>query len=130
MRRGCTRMLYLAQPVLANAIWGVAYLVSARLRRPLVGVFANAWYPFPPDFRASRAYKDVFCFESVVWGLYLLARSGLRLGFLLAGGIGAFVLVVAVTGPPVFLALIAWSVWYARRRFTTNSSSYAAPALS
>ena len=39
--------VYLAQPVLANAAWGVAFLVSARFGRPLAGVLACAWYPFP-----------------------------------------------------------------------------------
>ena len=39
--------VYLAQPVLLSALWGVAYVVSAAVGRPLIGLFAVAWYPFP-----------------------------------------------------------------------------------
>ncbi|MDQ3875618.1 MAG: hypothetical protein M3322_08765, partial [Actinomycetota bacterium] len=38
--------VYLATPVIANAVWGLAFLVSAAIRRPLAGLFACAWYPF------------------------------------------------------------------------------------
>ena len=72
-------VVYLAQPVIVSAVWGVAYLVSAAIGRPLIGVFADAWYPFPDSVKASRTYRRIFSFESVVWGVYLLARSGLRM---------------------------------------------------
>ena len=71
--------VYLAQPVLTNAIWGAAFLVSVALGRPLAGVLACAWYPFPPSFRETEAFKRVFGIESLVWGLGFLTRSGIRL---------------------------------------------------
>ena len=107
--------VYLAQPVLANAAWGVAFLVSAALRRPLAGALACAWYPFPPSYRETDRFRSVYSVESVVWGLYLLARSALRLAALLAGGVEAFFVVAIVTGPPLMLALVAWSIHYAIR---------------
>jgi hypothetical protein len=109
--------VYLAQPVVLSACWGIAHLVSAAIRRPLIGVFARAWYPFPPEFRASQPYRREFGMQSVVWGIYCLARSGLRLAVLLAGGIGSFVLASFVTGTPVLVALVLWGVWHARRAF-------------
>jgi hypothetical protein len=108
--------VYLAQPVIFSACWGIAYLVSAVIR-PLIGVFARAWYPFPPEFRASAIYRREFGMQSLVWGVYCLARSALRLGVLLAGGVGGFVLVSFVTGTPVLVALVLWGVWHARRVF-------------
>jgi len=45
--------VYLAQPIVLSAGWGVAYLVSAAIGRPLIGLFAQVWYPFPPAFRAG-----------------------------------------------------------------------------
>ena len=39
--------VYLAQPVLLAAAWGLAFWVSIPLGRPLAGVLADAWYPFP-----------------------------------------------------------------------------------
>ena len=38
-------VVYLAQPVLANAAWGFAFLISAAIGRPLAGALACAWYP-------------------------------------------------------------------------------------
>jgi Protein of unknown function (DUF3159) len=109
--------VYFAQPVVFSACWGIAYLVSAAIGRPLIGVFARAWYPFPPDFRASDPYRREFGMQSVVWGIYCLARSALRLAVLLAGGIGSFVVVSFVTGTPLLVALVLWGLWHARRAF-------------
>ena len=69
-------VVYLAQPVIAGAIWGIANIVSALIGRPLAGVFADSWYSFPPIIKSSRTYRRVFGIESIVWGGYLLARSG------------------------------------------------------
>jgi Protein of unknown function (DUF3159) len=110
--------VYLAQPVVLSACWGIAYLTSAALGRPLIGLFAQAWYPFPPDFRAALPYRREFGLQSVVWGVFCLARAALRLAALLGSGIGGFVLVSFATGTPLFCALVAWGVWHARRTFS------------
>jgi Protein of unknown function (DUF3159) len=109
--------LYLAQPVVLSALWGVAYLVSAAVGRPLIGLFATAWYPFPAWFRSSAPYRREFGLQSVVWGVYCLLRGGLRLFVLLHTGVGGFVLVSIATGVPALAALVAWGLWHARRAF-------------
>lgn len=110
--------VYLAQPVVLSGLWAVAYFASVAIGRPLIGVFANAWYPFPPWFRASAPYKREFGLQSIVWGVYCLARAGLRLFVLLHSGVGGFVLISLVTGFPFFFALVAWGIWHARRVFS------------
>lgn len=110
-------VVYLAQPVVVSAIWGLACLVSVAIRRPLMGVFADAWYSFPPEVKGSKTYLRIFSVESVVWGLYFLARSGLRMLVLLTGSIGSFVVVQALTGIPFMIVLIVWSVSYSVRGF-------------
>ncbi len=85
-------VVYLAQPVLLNAIWGLLYLGSVAVGRPLMGAIAQAWYPFPDEVRRTETFRR-------------------------AGSLGSFVLVNAITGVPITLALIAWSVRYAIRRF-------------
>jgi hypothetical protein len=114
-------VVYLAQPVLVSAIWGLANIGSAVIGRPLAGVFADAWYPFPPEVKASRTYRRVFGIESIGWGVYLLARSGVRMFVLTSEGVGAFVAVQFVTGIPFTLALVAWSIWYATRAFERST---------
>jgi Protein of unknown function (DUF3159) len=111
--------VYLAQPVVLSACWGVAYLASVAVGRPLIGIFANVWYPFPPEFRASVPYRHEFGLQSVVWGVYCLGRAGLRLAVLLSAGVGGFVLVSLLTGIPLLVALVVWGLWHARRSFRT-----------
>lgn len=120
--------VYLATPVVAGAVWGLAFLGSAVAGRPLAGALACAWYPFPPEFRRTKQFKRVYGFESVVWGGYLLGRSGVRLLALLHGGVGGLVLVTALTGTPAMLGLIAWSIWYAIRKLSDDAPDAAAHA--
>jgi len=110
--------VYLAQPVVLSALWSLAYFVSVAIGRPLIGVFANAWYPFPAWFRASAPFKREFGLQSIVWGVYCLARAGLRLFVLLHSGVGGFVLISLVTGFAFFFALVGWGIWHARRVFS------------
>jgi intracellular septation protein A len=118
--------VYLAQPVVLSACWGVAYLASVMLGRPLIGVFANAWYPFPPAFRASDPFRREFSMQSIVWAVYCLGRAALRLVVLLRSGVGGFVLVSVVTGAPFLAVLVFWGLWHARRVF--SRLDVAAPA--
>jgi hypothetical protein len=115
--------VYLATPVLANAVWALAFLGSAALRRPLAGALACAWYPFTREFRETDAFKRVYGVESVVWGLYLLARSAVRLVVLLHSGLGTYLVVVFLTGTPAMLGLLAWSIWYAIRGLSDDDGA-------
>jgi Protein of unknown function (DUF3159) len=107
--------VYLAQPVLLTAAWGLVFALSVPLRRPLAGALACAWYPFPPAFRETTAFKRVFGTISLVWAAYFLARSALRLAILLQGSLGSFLAITFVTGTPVMLVLLAWSIRYSTR---------------
>lgn len=112
--------VYLAQPVLANAAWGFAFLVSAAIRRPLSGALACAWYPFPREFRQTAEFKRVFGVQSLVWGAYFLARSGIRMAALLYGSLESFLAIVFLTGTPVMFLLIVWSIRHAMRELTSS----------
>jgi hypothetical protein len=107
--------VYLAQPVLVAAVWGLLFIVSVPLGRPLAGTLAGAWYPFPRWFRETEPFKRVFGVESLVWGAYFFARSGVRLAALVNGSLESFLLVTLLTGTPAMLVLIAWSIRYAMR---------------
>ena len=109
--------VYLAQPVLLSAAFGIAFLVSAAIGRPLAGVFASEIYPFPPEVRASATFVHVFGRVSVVWGIYQLLRSATRLVALIGGGIEVFLVINLVTGVPLTAGLMSWSVWYGLRGF-------------
>jgi hypothetical protein len=110
-------IVYLAQPVLLAAALGFAFLVSVAVGRPLAGVFADEIYPFPPEVRRSATFARVFARISILWGLYQLLRSGIRLLALFGGGVEVFVVVNLLTGVPLTAGLMSWSVWYALRSF-------------
>ncbi|HET7808126.1 MAG TPA: hypothetical protein VFK71_06475, partial [Gaiellaceae bacterium] len=95
--------------------WGLAFVASVPLRRPLAGALACAWYPFPRWYRETAPFKRVFGVESLVWGAYFFARSGIRLAVLLQGSLESFLVIVFLTGTPAMLALMLWSIRYAMR---------------
>lgn len=118
--------VYLAQPVLLAAAWGAAFVVSVVVGRPLAGVLACAWYPFPQWLRESPDFKRVYTVESLVWGGYFLARSALRLAILLNGSIGGFLVITFLTGTPVTILLLVWSIRYAMRGLAATDPPAAA----
>ena len=107
--------VYLAQPVLVAAAWGLAFFGSVALGRPLAGALAGAWYPFPRWLRETPDFKRVYGIESLVWGAYFLTRSGIRLAVLLNGSLESFLLVTLLTGTPAMLLLLAWSIRFSIR---------------
>jgi intracellular septation protein A len=109
--------LYLIQPVILSAAFGLAFLLSPLLGRPLAGVFASELYPFPEAVRESQTYRRVFGRISIAWGVYQLFRSALRAVTLLGLGVDLYVVVNFVTGVPMITAMMSWSIWYGIRSF-------------
>ena len=108
--------VYLAQPVILNLGLGLVFLVTTLRGKPFAGQFAEELYPFPPEVKESETFRRAFARVSVVWAVYFLLRSIIRL-YMLSGSIDAFVVVSAATGIPLTAAMMTWSVWYATRAF-------------
>jgi hypothetical protein len=102
--------VYLALPALQSGGFGLVFLGSAAVGRPLTGVIAQEMRPIAAEVVASRTYRRVFARSSVVWGVYLLLRSALRLIVLATGALGWFVVVNGVTGVPFAAVLTGWSI--------------------
>jgi hypothetical protein len=109
--------IYLAIPVFVSAAYGLAFIGSIAIGRPLAGVFAEEMLTLPDEVKASRTHRRTFSLISLAWGFYMVARSALRLLVLVALGVDAFVAVGFVTGFPVTMALMSWSIWYGVRSF-------------
>jgi len=109
--------VYLAQPVLVNGVYGLTFLVSAAIGRPLAGVFAREVHEFPDEVKASRTYRHVFGRISVAWGVFLLLRSVIRLLTLSVWSVEGYLLVNVATGVPLMIGMMTWSIWYGFRGF-------------
>ncbi len=109
--------LYLAQPAIVSGGYGLAFIGSVVVRKPLTAAFAEDMYPFPDEVKQSETYRRAFTRISLVWGVYLLMRSALRVVTLTGLSVEAFLLVNLLTGAPITAALIGWSVWYGVRFF-------------
>src|SRR5262249_36965519 len=51
---------YFAPPVLINGVYGLGFLVSVAIGRPLAGVLAMESYPIPPEVRRLPAFRRAF----------------------------------------------------------------------
>ena len=120
-----TAIGYLLPPVLANGFYGLAFLVSTAIGRPLAGMFATEIYPFTPSMKTSPTFRRTFSVISLVWGCMFLGRCVLRLVTLSWGNVDVFVAFNLVTGAPVNVLLMVWSLRYGIRRFRQAA---AAPA--
>lgn len=109
--------IYLAIPVIVNAGYGLVFIGSTLFGRPLAGVFAEELFPLPDEVKASRTHRRVFAQISLTWGVYMVSRSAFRLFVLVVFGVDLFVAVGFVTGFPVTMALMSWSIWYGVRSF-------------
>ncbi len=109
--------IYLAIPVFVNAGYGLAFIGSIAIGRPLAGIFAEEMLTLPDEVKASRTHRRTFGVISLAWGTYMVSRSALRLFVLVTLGVDAFVAIGFVTGFPVTMALMSWSIWYGVRSF-------------
>jgi hypothetical protein len=119
---------YFAPAVVANTLGGLVFLGSVMIGRPLAAVFATESYPFPPEIKASAAFRRIFGRISLVWAAYLLTRGVLRLLMLVYTSVEAFLVVSVATGLPLSGAIVAWSFWYAVRVFRASAPRAEGPA--
>jgi hypothetical protein len=114
---------YFAPAVIINGVYGVVFLVSVLIGRPLAGVFAAESYPFTPEIKASPTFRSIFSVISLVWAAYLMTRAAVRWLTLTRASVEIFIMVNIATGIPVTTAILTWGIWYAFRRFQRELGS-------
>jgi hypothetical protein len=106
---------FFAPQLVSSGVWGIAFLGSVAIGRPLVGVFARELFPMPDDIRASDGFQRLTGTLSLVFGASILVRGVLRYVQLRNGSIDGYLLVTLITGPPVTALTIVWGLWFSRR---------------
>jgi hypothetical protein len=106
---------YFVPPVIVNAVYGMAFLVSVLIGRPLAGTFASETYAFPPQVRPPRPFAASS--RECRWRGPRTCWRGARSDSLRSLTVEGVIVVNLLTGIPFTAALMAWSVWYGVRGF-------------
>jgi uncharacterized membrane protein len=114
-------IVYFFQPVVVDSAIAVLFLGSVFARRPIIGEFARESYPFPPEVRESATFKTIYGRITLVWGTYYVLRALARLASLASGSVEVVLVVSAITGTPVIIALIVFTFWYSVRSFRRSA---------
>jgi hypothetical protein len=107
--------LYFMQPVAATAAVGVAFLVSALTRRPLIDRLARDFCPFEPEMLTHPVTRRVFRQLSLLWAAVMLVNAGAVTWLLLSTSLARFVVERTALSWTLTLAAIAVSTWHFTR---------------
>jgi hypothetical protein len=112
--------VYLAIPLCINICYGLVFIGSIFVGRPLAGIFAEELMPLPDEVKQSRTHRRIFGRITLAWGVTMVVRSSARLFLLITFGVDVFVASSFLTGFPITGALLAWSIWYGVRGFRNS----------
>lgn len=112
--------VYLAQDAAVDILLALAFSGSLALRRPLTAVYAREIFPVPGEIERSETYASIFRRTTIVWTCYFLCCAAVRLAVLFSASVDVYVLVAALTGAPVIVALLVWSVWFSIRSLRSS----------
>jgi intracellular septation protein A len=109
--------VYLAMEIGIDAL--IASIVLGLLAggRPLAELFAQEVFPLPEEMRDSDTFRHAMRTITLVWGLYFLTRSLVRLAALLTLTTDGYVLVASLSDAPFLIGILAWSVHYTTKAF-------------
>ena len=99
--------------VAQNAIYGVVFLVSVLVRRPLIGYLAQGFYRWPSGYIRDDRVRPAFTVASLAWVVLFGVRAVTYTVLILAGKAAWLGAVVLVLGWPAFAATIFFSYRYA-----------------
>ena len=107
--------VYFMQPVAATAAIGVAFLVSAITRRPLIDRLARDFCPLEPEMLRHPVTRQVFRQLSLLWAVVLLVNAGVVTWLFLSTSLARFVVERTALSWSLTLAAIAVSTWHFTR---------------
>ncbi|MGB4135504.1 MAG: DUF3159 domain-containing protein [Microbacterium sp.] len=106
---------------ITNIAYGTAFLVSALVRWPLIGVVTGFLTGEGLAWRDDARRRRAFGWLTVGWAGLFLVRLGVQLPFYFAGDVAMLGTVKLVMGLPLFAALLAVT-WIVARRLSPRAS--------
>lgn len=98
--------------VAQNGIYGLVFLGSILIRRPLIGLFAQLVYQLPKEYLADDRVRPAYSVATWAWVVLFLGRAIIYATLILAGQAEALGAVVLVVGWPGFAAAVFFSYRY------------------
>ena len=92
-------VIYFLQPTIATAVFGLAFLVSVPLRRPLVERLALDFVPLDDDTRAHPLLQRFFRAVTLWWAFTSMVNFTITLWLLLNESPTTFVVIKSFLGP-------------------------------
>lgn len=126
---GGARMLQLREKLVTGLV-GLAFLLSAAIRRPLIYELARAGMVRRGDAEAERMrglvddplFRRSMTIMTVVWGLSLIADVAIAIVLVFTLSIKDYMIAGPITGYALLGGLGPWTFWYSRRSKARNES--------
>lgn len=107
--------VYFAPLVVGNFAVAVVFSGSALVGRPIVGLIAKIFYPFPDEVVRHHAYRRVFIRVTLAWAAEQALIGLLQVVLLATTTTNTYVIVRSLVAWPLNLGLFVFSLRYARR---------------
>lgn len=111
---------------ITNIVYGSAFLISALVRWPLIGLAVGFLMGEGVAWRQDARKRRTFAWLSVAWAALFLLRLGVQLPFYFQGDVAALGTVKIVMGLPFFAAVLAVT-WLVTRRLYAKRDTPATP---
>lgn len=126
--------IYLASAAIENALWGVLFLGSILMPRPLIQIFAEMLNPGlgSQEFLSQvklplHLYRSAWQILTAIWGVVNLSKAVILIFSQLWLPIETFLIVRTTSGIPVMVLLLIFSYrfpeWYWKRALESKASS-------
>ncbi len=109
--------VYFGPGIVNTLLIAVAFAVSVGVRRPIVGMIAPIFYPFPEDVRTHPTYRRVFARLTLAWAALLASSGALQIWLLSTTSTNTYVVVRSAVTWPLSVTLFVISLRYPRRAF-------------
>ncbi len=108
---------YLAWPAIDKTLWGLIYLGSVLLSRPLILILAQAMGMFPKskeigEFSNSDLFRSAWTILTIIWGIVHLIVSALLISSQIWLPLEVFLMIRTFSGAPLLAVLLTFSFWF------------------
>jgi intracellular septation protein A len=103
--------VYFFQPILANGVVALIFLLSLATARPIVARMASDFYPMDNDLAMRPRIRRLFSSLTVMWAVVCVVKGIVSFWLLQSQSMANFVMIKNVTILAMTVVAIAISVW-------------------